>query len=188
MRIIRKKSKATRTCTRNAILNLASCKRSQEEIIGFVLIVVLVVIVGVILLGLALRKSSPSQNSVELSNFLEASMLTTTSCAINFVPNYESLQDLILACWNNEKCLNDKPACEMLNKTAAELLDKSFPINSGRYSGYKINIFYAINETESRQDILSLDKGNCSSGAGGEKIIPASPGNIITRLEVCYQE
>ena len=95
-------------------------KKAQQEIVGFVLIVVIVSIIGLIFLSLSLGKGERvGQTSIEISNLLESSMYYTTDCAVSFIPKYKSGQDLIKACYRNEKCLNEncsKENCKDENK------------------------------------------------------------------------
>ena len=80
-------------------------KKSQQEIIGFVLIIVIVSIIGVIFLSLSIGREQPSgQTSIEISNLLEASMYYTTDCVVGFIPQYKSGQELVKSCWDNDKC------------------------------------------------------------------------------------
>ncbi len=79
-------------------------KRSQHEIVGFVIIVLIVSIIGVIFLSIAFSKSSVSeQHSAEISHLLGASMYVTSSCAINYVPQYRDMQDLIKECYKDSE-------------------------------------------------------------------------------------
>jgi len=78
---------------------LSKSKRSQNEIIGFAIIVVIVAVVGVIFLSLSIgRGEVRKKTSVEISDFLQSSMHYTTNCTTDYIPNYKDLQDLIKAC------------------------------------------------------------------------------------------
>ncbi len=163
-------------------------KKAQEEMIGFVLIVVLIVVAGVVFLGFSLRKPIESGKSPELQVFLESSSLITTNCSINFVPQYDSLQDLIKSCHKNKKCLSGEPACEVLEQEFQYLLENSFPVNENtKYKGYKLRIYYSANNT-GKTDILNINKSNCSRGYGADKFIDFYPGVITTELEVCFKD
>jgi len=159
--------------------------KAQEEIIGFVIIVVIVVVVGVVLLGISLRRNVEVSNSPEIENFLEASMLTTTECAINYMPQYEDLQGLIKTCYKGDMCLDGKNSCQVLNTTISRIMESAFPLGGTMYKGYRILLYYSTNASESRNTFYDLDRlGNCT-GIGAEKFIPQDPGNIIVELEVC---
>jgi len=119
--------------TRVLILNnhekIAKSKRSQEEMIGFVLIVVLVAVIGLVFFAISIRKPGTTEDK-ESENFLYSSMLYTTSCYKSQEIVY-SLQDLIKACYNNEKCFDERQSCNVLNETLTELIDKSFSFGNG---------------------------------------------------------
>ncbi|MEN9626595.1 MAG: hypothetical protein RL557_923 [archaeon] len=77
-------------------------KQGQHEIAGFVIIVLIVSVIGVIFLSIAFSKSTVSeQHSAEISHLLSSSMYVTSSCAINYVPQYRDMQDLIKECYKD---------------------------------------------------------------------------------------
>lgn len=154
--------------------------------VGFVLIVVIVVIVAVILLGLTLRKTPPSKDSKEVENFLEASMMTTTDCAINFAPEYDTLQDLIKSCYENRNCENGNNACTVLNTTLEDMINRAFPTTQGsQYKAYSMQINYKNNESQG-SSILELGS-NCSD-TGAMKTIPEYPGEIEVDMNLCFSQ
>jgi len=167
--------------------------KSQHEIMGFVLIVVIVSVIGVIFLSLSLGRNEQKHISIEISNLLESSMYYTTDCAVSFIPQYKSGQDLIKSCWKNEKCLDGKMACNSLNETMKWLIDNSLKIcNDCVNKAYKLNIYHKPLDSEIKSDeILVLENGifsNCSSKFGGSHSIPISSisaGIINVELEVC---
>ncbi len=104
-------------------------KKSQHEILGFVLIVLIVSIIGVIFLSLYIAKGkNTKQTSVEISNLLEASMYYTTDCAIGSFPKYQELQDLIKKCYDNpsERCIS-RDNCETSAGTSS--FDMTFTVS-----------------------------------------------------------
>jgi len=96
-------------------------KKAQQEIVGFVLIVLIVTIIGIVLLVMSIgRGDKKVQNSVEISNLLEAGMYYTSDCATNYAPYYLEVQELIKQCEgdrgnNKKKCLS-KIKCEEQGK------------------------------------------------------------------------
>lgn len=171
----------------NTIKRLKSNRSSQDEMIGFVLIVVIVVVVALILMGLTLRKSPGDKNSREIENFLEASMLTTTDCAINFAPQYDSMQDLIKSCYENRNCEDGRNSCFVLNSSLSKMINNAFPMGEGsQYKEYNLIISYSTNNSM-ENTILILGKQNCSE-TGALKMIPAYPGEIVVELDLCYSE
>ena len=174
-------------------------KKAQHEIVGFVLIVLIVSIVGVIFLSITLgNPKTEKQNSVEVSNLLEASMYQTTSCAINYIPQYRNVQDLVKECYkdksgNSRNCLNGENVCEQLEINLKEILGKSLDVNeNGVNKGYNIDIYFASDDKETKNNlILNFYEGNfnnCSFIVGGEHPIPVSSfgfGLIESELKVC---
>lgn len=166
-------------------------RKTQQEIVGFVLIVVIVVIIGLFLLVYYLRQPVAEYKSPNVQNFLQASMLYTTECSISIEPL--NIEYLTKSCYKNEKCLNEKMACEVLNDTLSTLLHESWLVSSEKpVNAYSLIVYYVETDKETleevnRQDILELKEGNCTgSKAGAERLISSSPGNIVVNLEICY--
>lgn len=180
-------------------LRFPESKRSQHEIVGFVLIVLIVSIIGVIFLSITLGNPEPEkQNSVEVSNLLEASMYKTTNCAINYIPQYRNIQDLVKECYkeksgDSKECLDGKEICKQLEIELKEALSKSLKVGEdGINKGYNIDIYFNSDDEKNPNNlILSFYEGsfsNCSSIVGGEHPIPVSSfgfGLIETELKVC---
>ena len=137
-------------------------KRAQEEMIGFVLIIIMVAIIILVFLTVSLRKSSNSTESYEVESFLQSLSQYTTDCAINYYPNYLDLKDLIKECSNNEICLDLKNTCDVLNQTLEDLLDSSWQIGEDwPNKGYLMNITYLGSE------VFSREKGNLTLNSKG---------------------
>lgn len=166
-------------------------KKAQEEIVGFVAIVLVVVVIGLLFLSFSLQPSVP-QKSTEISSFLDSAMQYTTDCAIGYQPNYLSLKDLIADCYAQAgaQCLNGKEVCSYLNQTIAGILDASYPIGTeSNKKGYQFGSVYALNTTNSNQtDVISISAGNCSSNSyqEGDYFFSLYPGVITTTLRICY--
>ncbi len=173
-------------------------KKSQHEIVGFVIIVVIVSIIGLIFLSFLFNKDINEYSSVEVSNLLSSSMYVTTSCAINYIPQYREMQDLIKECYkvktgNYRDCLDGSDVCKVLEKELKEILDKGLQVSEESVNkAYKFDSYYSPrDETLPNEDILIIDNGmfsNCSSVVGGGHSIPVSSlggGNIDIKLLVC---
>ena len=160
-------------------------KRSQQEMVGFVLIVVLVVIGMLIFLVISVRKSSGETKSVEVENMLAGIMKQTTNCAIVYEPDYDNVKDLVKSCYENEKCSNlDKMACDYLNETLKEIMDTILETESV-INAYQLKIFRDTEDSE----ILKIEAGMCEGVvAGAQEVILADSGKIIIRLKVCYSK
>lgn len=167
-------------------------KRGQHEIIGFILIVVIVVIIGLFLLVFYIRKPVAEQKSLDVENFLQASMKYTTGCYLSIEPL--NIEDLIKSCYKNERCLNEEMACSALEDDLRGILHESWLISSDKpVNSYSLIVYYeesSLSETEEKtekEEILVIQEGNCTgSKTGAENLIHHSPGNIVVNLEVCY--
>jgi len=195
------KSKRSNSCSDIAInfLRLPISKRSQHEIAGFVLIVVIVSIIGLVFLSIILGSGKTSeQRSITVTYLLESSMYVTTSCAINYIPQYREMQDLIKECYKEKTegfraCLDGRNVCNVLEKELKENIDKGLEIrDDAPNKAYNLNVYYSPRDTSlPSEDVLSLKNGNfinCSSVVGGGHSLPVSSlggGNIDVRLIVC---
>ena len=152
-------------------------KRSQEEMVGFILIIVLVTIIALVFLFLNLGKKEAIK-SKEVENFLHSSLLLTTSCQPSSEIYYD-LKDIIYACYKNEKCLDNTNACDTLNSTFSQLIESSFPTGKeSKHKGYILN----INKTS-----ININKGNFTSNyLGSDIIIPVEDENFNINLKIFY--
>ena len=166
-------------------------KKSQQEIGGFVIIVVLVSVVGLLFLSLILgRGESKLENNAEISYLLGASMYYTTECAVNFIPQYQNLEDLTKLCYNRGKCLNDVDSCRILNETFKKIIkDSLFVSPDSSNKAYILNIYYKEENSNSPdEEILKIEElkfEDCSSRIGGIESRNFRNGNIEFELEVC---
>lgn len=127
--------------------NLFKSKFSQEEMVGFVLIVVLVSIIAVVFLGISLsdNSSNSAQKSFELSSFLTALTEYTTECE-KPETEYKSMEELIVMCSERELCAEDVNSCSLLSETLSEILENSFVVEDGSFvKYYKLDAFYGEN-------------------------------------------
>jgi len=156
-------------------------KKAQEEMVGFVLIIILVSIIALVFLGISLRKKKVIQNSLEIGDFLQALGKITTRCEINQGLGYVDIRDLIKSCLDNKVCLDNNLSCDILDKELVEIINKSWKIcdNCAR-TGYIFTINYK-NITE-----YELKKGNCNGTiTGGWTSINYMGDNIIINLKIC---
>lgn len=171
-------------------------KKSQNEIVGFVVIVLVVTIAGLVFLSLSFGRSETSQkNSIEISNFLSAFSYHTTDCYIDFSPRYLDLQSLIKACYKNERCIDGRMACEAVKTIIPELIKNSFNIRENSPNkAYKLNIYYRVLDESSKtpdEEIFKIEQGlfaNCTSKISAAQPISSASfaqGIINIELEIC---
>lgn len=164
-------------------------KKGQEEMVGFVLIVVLVAIIFLVFIGINVRKAGKEDitQSTEVSQFLDSVMMFTTGCATAYEPAYSNVGELILDCRENKQCTNGESACDYLKKTIDELInsDPKFQIGQDRpVKGYKFTSG-TLNGNITSGDIVSINKGNCTSVLSRSADY-LTPGGVSTTLKLCY--
>lgn len=166
-------------------------KRGQEEIVGFVAIIILLAIVFLVFIVFSLSKPTEDvRANTDVYYFLQSSMEVTSTCATGFDANYLKVSDLFIACQQNRACLSGEPACKSLNNTVIELLDQGFPVDGERKTqGYSFEARYERNvssETQQGTRFMELKQGNCTQSVrGASYTVPTSPGVVIVKLEVC---
>ena len=156
-------------------------KRGQEEIVGFVLIIVLLSVAFLIFLSIGARSPEiQERESIDVYQFLESSMEFTTDCSASSVDQY-SLGDLFEECDSGIACLEGQSACETLNETLAEILDSSWNIDpQGSIKGYEFASTY--NFSGINRKIISLEKGSCEgSFTGATYLLP----RIRNEMRLC---
>jgi len=169
--------------------------RAQHEIAGFILIVLIVSVIGIVFLTIAFSKDTQSHNSVEVSNLLESSMYYTTGCAMNYIPNYREMEDLIKECYKSgmSECYDGSDICHIVGTDLKKILDEGLDISERSVNkAYKLEIFYSSESEEVPDEhILGFSEGNfnnCSAIVGGGHAIPVSSfefGTIKLELDVC---
>jgi hypothetical protein len=172
--------------------------KAQQEIVGFTLIVVIIVIIGLIFLVITMGKDEGNSfNKAErISKLLSSSMYYTTDCAKDYVPNYRNLQELIVACYNTKKCSDNREPCIVLNDTLKNIIGKSLDVSEeSPNKAYSISIKYNLTKsTIPIKEILELNEGkfqNCSSIIGftnyvqDPEFMGIGVGMIETTLKVC---
>ncbi len=156
-------------------------RKGQEEMVGFVLIVVLVTIIALVFFAISIRKSPAKLVSSEIESFLEAAGRYSTECYSDMERRLD-IKELIVSCYNSELCLNGDSSCSVLNETIAEILKESWKIGGDRpVKAYSFMVYDSANNT-----IISLKEGICAGLRKGSFVnIPAYAGIIKEELEIC---
>ena len=160
-----------------------SRNRAQEEMVGFILIILIVIVIGLFFVGYSLRhKTEPVQNA-EVGSMISAMLEYTTNCTPYGI-SYYNLRDLLKACYNNEVCSNlEQDSCIYLQNLTKAILAVSVnttdrPVNAYEF---KANFVGAKNQT-----ILNITKGVCNKNITlASQQIAAEQGNIIVSLKFC---
>jgi hypothetical protein len=161
-------------------------KKAQQEIVGFIIIMVIVIVIGLFFLVFWIKQYPASYSSVNVQNFLKSSMRVTTDC--KFSIDFLDLEDAIRGCYENKVCSNGISSCDTLNQTFLDLIDKSWVIsNESSTSAYSLLINYEQNE--SSQAIFSSEKGDCTgTWLGSQEFFSYQNGNIVINFQICSQE
>lgn len=163
-------------------------KRGQQELVGFVLIVILVVVALMIFLVISLKKPIISVESKSTESMLSVVMAFTTDCVVS-APYRETMRELVEGCYKREKCANmDKMACDYLNESLTSIMNDlqqtDLTISSFRIFGYWEN-----EQKTERSDIFMVGK-KCINGAlrGDTSPIYVNSGQINVVLELCNEQ
>ena len=161
-------------------------KKGQEEIVGFVVIVVLVAVVFVVILGLYMNQNHPAteRESRDVEQFLGSAMEYTSNCEVG--SRYFSLGELVRECYDDSECDSGEDGCGVLSRTLQEIIETNWKIGEDRPSkGYIFNSTYTSLGSYG-EEVLFITKGNCTIGRiGAEYLSPAQPGSITSSLQIC---
>lgn len=157
-------------------------KKGQQEIVGFVLIVILVMVGMMIFLAISVRDSGGDKSSVEVSNMLDVIMKTTTDCAIVYEPDYDNFEDLFKSCFKGNSCsnLDNIDACDYLNESLEEVVS-SMLSSDAFVNSWSMDFFI-----QDAEGILRWEGGNCTGGSSGaQRVIVSGRTKLIVRMKVC---
>jgi len=172
-------------------------RKAQEEMVGFILIVVLVAIAGVVFLGISLRGGEENRdNSNKIYSLLGGLSQITTACEIPDT-NLKSVRELIRECSEGKicdvcegsTCGSSSSACEVLENTLKEAMVSSYAVTDKSYAKYyNLTLYYAFDNKELIKPILAGPQGNCN----GQKLFNNRPfgsegDRVIMSLEVCFR-
>ena len=140
-------------------------KKAQQEMVGFVLIILLIVIIGLVFMTFGKRKPRPEEN-IQVSSLLEAILDYTTECTHGI--ESISMQELIKGCYYGDTCSNLDPpaACQYLNDLSRDILDKTIEvseIDERPIKGYILTIKYP----ERTDKNIEIRKGELKGKARG---------------------
>lgn len=165
-------------------------RKGQEEMVGFVLIVVLVVVIGVVFLGFYLRSGGDAEatKSAELSSLIGSIARYTTDCE-KPVDEFKSMQQVAVMCYDGKSCENGL-ACNVLKDTLSEILENVYVVDEGSYiKYYKAEMFYGDDEQFLIAPIEDSNTGETLTCRGKKlfdsKVFSADGEQIEMRIEIC---
>ena len=166
---------------REIIENMIKLKKAQSEMIGFALIIIIVAVLILVFLSISLNK--PKEDFIEsygVEGFVQGFLQHTTTCAINYEPNYQDVRKLIFKCAEESNCLDGTPACDVLNQTLNNLSNLSWHVgpewpNKG----------YALNITSNGEPLLEMFEGNATQNSKGS-IQSFSQGTSGKKIDIYF--
>ncbi len=147
-------------------------KKAQEEIVGFAIIVVIVSVILLFFLVFYLQSNKEIPVSYEASSFLQAALSYTSSCEKN--SGLLPVDDLVVACYKEERCGNGDYSCDVLNQTLKAITDKSWPAGPDfKVKGYQLNI------SSDKGSMIYIQEGNITGTfKGSQQILPVAGAGI----------
>lgn len=176
-------------------------RRAQEEMTGFVAVLVLIAIIFLAFIGFSTRqKTAETGREINTaSNLLGAMLDATTDCAVSFEPEFSTVRDLIKDCYYKSKCLNGRDTCQYLREIAEGMLvaaegDVSME-RERQFNYFEFNASYAISmqqtfERRPSSDLVYVKRGLCSgSSVGTQQFMDliSDSGQIEISLVLCYE-
>lgn len=163
-------------------------KNAQQEMVGFVLIVVLVVVALMVFLVISASKPLVSVDSTSTKSLMSSVLAYTTDCVVS-EPYRMNIRDLMIACNSDQKCANNnKMACEYLNETLPSIM-KSLTDSDATIVAYKIEAYFQEDEEEKPSAFYVLNSGVCVGGQGAKLQGEVEPidSNLRVLLELCTE-
>ena len=139
----------------------------------------------IVFLGIFLRKDKSGPGNIEVSQFLDALMETTTTCSLDGF-SYKRYWELAKLCYENNYCSGEN-ACVVLNKYTKEMIEDSWKFGS---DNVKKSYFYEFNFIPDGSDVkqpITAGAGPSSGTTifiGSDRPIDYNGGNIVMSLEL----
>lgn len=163
-------------------------KRGQQELVGFVLIVVLVVVALMIFLIISLNRPVISVDSKSAESMLSTIMGYTSDCIVA-EPHRETIRELIEEVYSEEKkCINlNRMESDYLNETLVSILN-DLQMADPTISSIQMHAYWENSEETERSDIFLIGK-KCVGGTlrGENSAIYVNSGQIHVLLELCSE-
>ena len=147
-------------------------KKGQEEMVGFVLIVVVVSVILLFFLGISLQNKKTGIESQDVEDFISSFLPYTTDCKVK--TKNVSVRNLIFECADERVCINGKNSCDVLENTLRGIVDVSWNIgDQNPNKGYILKIL------SNGLEILSFEEGNLTGVYKGSLQNFAKAGNTV---------
>lgn len=151
-------------------------KRGQQEIVGFVVIVVLVVIAAFIFMVLSFGNKDKGDKSLEIAGLLDALLAQTTDCVVS-EPLPLDIGGLIREAYGGSQNCNNPGITtrDALNSTIYQTMDNVMFIEK-RFKAWQIDIYAEEDDVK----IAQYYQGSCGEG----QMIAAAQSLVDFRVEM----
>ena len=167
-------------------------KKAQEEMVGFVLIMLVVAVIFLVFLGIYLRQGPPEpRETSEISGFLDAMLEVSTTCGPTENSKALDIADLISECAKDEskECFpgSEKTVCEVAQEQIIEITESTWTFSEDSpKTGYKYTFTVETDDSFYEIPIFKNPTTRNQSGEyvrsiGSEKNLP---GGINIYLEI----
>lgn len=136
-------------------------KKGQEEIMGFMLILVLIVVIGMFFMFMLKPRVTQSQQSVQVENLLSSIKHVNSACD-------KEMQEVVIMCSRDEMC-GEQDACSYLKGEIKTIIDTATEkAGMGAVMGYNLTIaslnfeIFEGNKTETSMAAISPLQGDMS--------------------------
>ncbi|MEM1577790.1 MAG: hypothetical protein QXM27_02155 [Candidatus Pacearchaeota archaeon] len=149
-------------------------KKSQHEVFGFVIIILLIIIIGTLIFSFSFHRtlSKPKYyEDIRINDLMNSIMYFSTSCG------YRDVKEVIGLCYNDQKC-DSKSACEYLTQLLGEILNSTL----GKERDYGDVIGYQLISEDGKINITAgKQQGNLIVS---KYYVPIYQENKIENLEI----
>lgn len=161
--------------------------KGQQEMVGFVLIVVIVIVGMFVFLMFSFGQDDVSENVI-VNNVLSAIMKTSSDCAMVYEPNYDDMRDLFRSCYEGRRCANTlEMACDTLEESLRSILDEVLVLEPV-INAYQLD--FSVSDDEGILGIFKLVEGNCTGNIYGSEPVSirvTGDENLRVSLRVCME-
>ena len=161
-------------------------KKAQEEMIGFVMIMVVVAVIFVIVLGLYIgqNNSRTSIDSEEISQFLSSAFELTTNCTLPATSRELQLNELIQKCYSNLNCESGENSCNLTRNLFKQAIESVWNFSpESLQKGYDFTVF-----DSDQNELIFIKEKQCTqtrSIRSAVKSISAQNEALIVSLKIC---
>jgi hypothetical protein len=163
-------------------------KRAQQEMVGFVLIIVLVVVAMMVFLVISMNKPLVSVESEYANSMLTSVLAYTTDCVVS-EPDIEDMMKLVIDCKENKKCGNmNKMACEYMNETLTKVM-RDLADSDNTIKSYKFRAYFEEDDEDKATAFYTLSTGDCVIRSNSKLTSERMPltEKISVTLELCVE-